>query len=78
MLPAHSMTGVVITGWRVSQREVDISMQVIVKLVLVQQARQKIGGKCNEESLWGKKSKKLKSQANLKPCKMLKNNVGLM
>ncbi len=54
MLPAHSMTGVVITGWRVSQREVDISMQVIVKLVLVQQARQKIWSKCNEESLWKK------------------------
>jgi len=42
MLPARGMTGVVVTGWRVSQREIDITMQVIVKLVLVQQAWQKI------------------------------------
>lgn len=51
MLPARGMTGVVVTGWRVGQREIDITMQVIVKLVLVQQTWQKIGGKCNEESL---------------------------
>lgn len=57
MLPAHGMIGVVVTGWRVSQREIDITMQVIVKLVLVQQTWQKIGGKCNEERLEEKKKR---------------------
>lgn len=42
VLPALSMAGVVVAGWRISQCEIDITMEVIVKLVLVQQAGQKI------------------------------------
>lgn len=51
VLPAHSMTGLIVTGWRISQCEVDITMEVIVELVLVQQTGQKIRGERNEECL---------------------------
>ena len=48
-VPAHGVLSVV--KWGVSQGEVDVSVEIIIELVLVEQARQKVRCEGYEESL---------------------------
>lgn len=51
VLPAHGEGRVVVAGRRVGQGKVHIALQLIVKLILVQQSGQEVRGESNQESL---------------------------